>query len=91
MVKVTFTVDEETLAVLQQTARRLAKPQSAIVREAIREFSARAGRLGEEERRMMLRAIDALLARRPDRPASAVTRELAQVRTARKRGGRRTR
>ena len=91
MVKVTFTVDEETLATLQQTARRLAKPQSAIVREAIREFGARAGRLGEEERRTMLRAIDALLARRPGRPAAAVNRELAQVRAARKRGGRRTR
>jgi predicted nucleic acid-binding protein len=44
--------------------------------------SARAGRLGEEDRRTMLRAIDALLARRSDRPAGAVDRELAQARAA---------
>jgi predicted transcriptional regulator len=89
MVKVTFTVDEETLATLQTTARRLSKPQSAVVREAIREYGARAGRLSEDERRRMLRSIDALLSHRPDRTAAAVDRELAEVRSARRGGGRR--
>ena len=51
MVKMTFTLDEETVAALEQAAQRLAKPRSAIVREAIREYGARAGLLSEEERR----------------------------------------
>jgi hypothetical protein len=38
-------------ATLQRTAERLAKPQSAIMRKALREYAARAGRLSEGERR----------------------------------------
>lgn len=89
MVKVTFTLDDETVASLEQTAERLAMPRSAVVREAIREYGARVGRLGEEERRRMLRAIDAMARRPPTRPRAAVERELADVRHARRGGGRR--
>lgn len=90
MVKVTFTLDDETVAMLQKTAKRLAKPQSAIVREAIQEYGARAGRLSEDERRQMLRSIDAFLSQPPDRSRADVDRELRAVRAARRRGGRRT-
>jgi predicted transcriptional regulator len=89
MVKVTFTLDEETVAALRQASERLAKPQSMIVREAIREYGARAGRLGEDERRRMLRTIDAVLAQPPTRAAAAVDRELRALRADRRRGGRR--
>jgi len=89
MVKMTFTLDDETVDALRKVAERLAKPQSAVVREAIREYGARAGRLSEDERRRMLRSIDAFLAQPPTRPASAVDRELRAVRLARRRGGRR--
>ncbi len=89
MVKVTFTLDEETVATLQKTAQRLAKPQSAVVREAIREYGARAGRLSEEERRRMLRSIDAFVSQPPTRDAGAVERELQEIRSARRAGGRR--
>jgi hypothetical protein len=60
------------------------------VREAIREYGARAGRLGEDERRRMLRSIDAVLAQPPTRTRAAVDRELRDVRAARRRGGRRS-
>ncbi|MFP5378720.1 MAG: ribbon-helix-helix protein, CopG family [Vicinamibacteria bacterium] len=86
----TFTLDDETVAALNQAAQRLAKPRSAVVREAIREYGARAGRLSEEERRRMLRSIDAVLKRPPTRPRQAVERELADVRRARRGGGRRS-
>ena len=90
MVKMTFTLDDETVSVLRKTTARMAKPQSAIVREAIREYSARAGQLSEEERRRMLRSIDAVLSRPASRAAGAVERELQAVRLARRRGGRRS-
>ena len=90
MVKMTFTLDDETVAALRQASERLAKPQSVIVREAIREYGARAGRLSEEERRRMLRSIDAVLTQPPTRTVAAVERELRELRAARRRGGRRT-
>jgi predicted transcriptional regulator len=90
MVKATFTFDDETISTLRKTAQRLAKPQSVIVRDAIREYGARAGRLSEEERRQMLRSIDAFLSQPPDRSRAAVESELRQVRATRRRGGRRT-
>ena len=90
MVKMTFTFDDETVAVLKQAAQRLARPRSAVVREAIREYGARTGRLSEEERRRMLRAIDAVLGTPPTRPRTAVERELLDMRRARRGGGRRS-
>lgn len=90
MVKVTFTLDDETVSTLRKTAERLARPQSAVVREAIHEYSARAGRLSEDERRRMLRSIDAVLAQPPTRTIAAVERELRELRAARRGGGRRS-
>jgi predicted transcriptional regulator len=90
MVKMTFTLDDETVAALRQASERLAKPQSVIVREAIREYGARAGRLNEEERRRMLRSIDAVLTQPPTRTVAAVERELRELRDSRRRGGRRS-
>jgi predicted transcriptional regulator len=90
MVKMTFTLDDETVAALEQAAQRLARPRSAIVRDAIREYGARAGRLSEDERRRMLRAIDAVSSRPPTRSRAAVDRELLDLRRARRGGGRRS-
>jgi predicted transcriptional regulator len=90
MVKMTFTIDDETASLLRQTTARLAKPQSVVVREAIREYGARAGRLSEDDRRRMLRSIDAFLTHPPAKTAAAVDRELKAVRLARRRGGRRS-
>ena len=90
-VKVTFTVDVETVARLRTTAERLRIPQSQVVREAIAEYGARVGRLSETERTAMLKAFDRLVPAVPDRAAAAVDAELRQLRAARRQGGRATR
>jgi predicted transcriptional regulator len=89
MAKVTFTVDDETVRTLRTIAARLGKPQSMVVREAVAEYGARAGRLTEAERRRMLRVIDDMMKRPPDRTAAEVARELRRIRQARRHGGRR--
>lgn len=89
MVKVTFTFDEETVAALRRAAARLAKPRSAVVREAIREYAQRVGKLSEEERRGLLGIFDTVLPKIPARPASETHAELKEIRAARRRGGRR--
>jgi predicted transcriptional regulator len=91
MVKVTFTVDDETVRTLRTIAERLGKPQSMVVREAVAEYGARAGRLTEAERRQMLAVLDEMARRPRHRPAPDVAREIAEVRKARRSRGRRHR
>ena len=89
-VKVTFTLDEATVHRLQDAAERLAKPKSEVVREAILEFHDRIGRLSERERQRLLRAFDEFVPKIPVRSLACAERELAEVRKARRRGGRRS-
>ncbi len=89
MVKVTFTLDEETIARLRRSAVRLAKPQSQVVREAIRDYASRVGRLSEPERLRMLHVFDEVTAAIPRRSARIVDAELQALRQARRSGGRR--
>jgi predicted DNA-binding protein len=89
MVKVTFTLDDETVTRLRQSAARLARPQSQIVREAIRDYAGRVGRLSEAERLRLLRVFDEVTAAIPPRPARAVDTEVRALRRARRSGGRR--
>jgi len=89
MAKLTFSMDEDTARTLRATAERLRKSQSLIVREAIAEYAARAGRLTEAERRRLLDVIDEMMRRRAARTAKDVARELREVRRARRQGGRR--
>ncbi len=87
--KLTFSVDEATVQTLKKTAERLRKSQSMVVREAVAEYAARAGRLTEHERRQMLKAVDQMIRLPPTRPQAEVARELRAVRHARRLGGRR--
>jgi len=89
MVKVTFTLDEETVATLRRSAGRVGKPQSQVVREAVRDYAERIGRLSDEERLHLLRVFDEVVPRIPSRPARAVDEEIAAVRRARRDVGRR--
>ena len=89
MVKVTFTLDDETVARLRRTASRLAKPQSYVVREAVREYEARSTKLTDEERARMLAVVDRMVQEPPTRSAAEVDAELGAIRTARRRWGRR--
>ena len=91
MVKVTFSLDDATVADLRRTAARLGKPQSLIVREAIAEYAARADRLSERERQHLLGVLGTLEGAPPTRSLGAVTAELRAVRDARQHGGRRSR
>lgn len=89
--KVTFTLDRISMQRLQDAADRLAMPKSEIVREAIMEFYDRLGKLSDRERSALLRSFDELVPKIAPRSTAAVDRELAEVRQARKAGGRRTR
>ena len=85
MVKVTFTLDDETVARLRRIAARLSRPQSQVVREAIREYDTRSGKLTDEERRRLLDAFDRLvppLRGRASRDAKAEIREVREARRA---------
>jgi hypothetical protein len=88
--KMTFTLDAETAARIDRTAARLGTSKSGVVREAVREYAARVGRLSDEERQRLLAAFDDVVPRIPARPAAAVDREIAAVRSARRGAGRRS-
>jgi hypothetical protein len=88
--KLTFSLDADTVDRLRTAADRLRIPQSQVVREAIAEYGARIGRLGEAERTAMLKAFDRLVPAVSGRAAAAVEAELRELRASRHRGGRRT-
>jgi hypothetical protein len=89
MVKVTFTLDSQTIERLRRTASRLAKPQSHVVREAIKDYEARSTRLTDEERTRLLGIVDRMVEEPPTRTAAEVDAELQEARAARHRWGRR--
>ena len=86
MVKVTFTVDPDTVATLKRLAQRLQKPQSAVIRDAIVFYEPHAGQLTAAERRKRVELFDRVLAEVPAAPAAAVDRELRAVRRSRRTG-----
>ena len=88
--KVTFTLDEQTVVRIEQAAARLGIPKSGVVREAVREYVARADRLTEEERLRALAILDQMDARPPTRSQEEVDQEIEEIRQARRGGGRRT-
>jgi predicted DNA-binding protein len=65
LAKVTFTLDEGTVAKLAEAAKRVSKPKSQVVREAIEDYYAKSDRLSEEERLRMIRALRELMAKPP--------------------------
>lgn len=88
MVKVTFTLDDETVERLRRVARRLGKPRSQVVREAVKDYESRSDKLSDEERQRMLDALDRIMKQPPTRPEADVDAELREIRTARRRWGR---
>lgn len=91
MSRITFSLDDATVAQIRQTAARLRKPQSHVVREAVADYAARADRLSESERLHLMGVLERLRDARPTRPAAEVDAELGSLRTARRTGGRRHR
>ena len=90
MVKVTFTLDEATVAEIRRTAERLGTAQSHVVREAVAEYAARADRVSERERLQALNILETLRRAPVSRPDAAVDAELRAVRASRRTGGRRS-
>jgi predicted transcriptional regulator len=88
MVKVTFTLDEATVARLNEAAARRKIPKSQAVREAIEDFSVKEVRIGEADRKRRLDAYREFLATVPPRPEAEVKKEIAEIRRARRHGGR---
>ncbi len=87
--KVTFTLAEETAARIDRLAERLRIPKSRVVREAVQEYAGAGQRLSEEERNRMLAALDTYYATAPAGPPGKADAELAELRRARRSGGRR--
>ncbi|MCJ7630715.1 MAG: ribbon-helix-helix domain-containing protein [Longimicrobiales bacterium] len=88
MIKFTFTLDDETVGALERAAACLGRPKSQVVREAIRQYGEQLDRLPDEERDRMLELFDEVTSGLPERSRSDVERELAEVRRARRSGGR---
>ncbi len=86
MVKVTFTLDEDTIRKLRKMADRAKKPQSLVVREAVAHYAARDDKLTPEEQERMLRALDEFQKTAPTRPRSEVDKELRELRRSRRTG-----
>lgn len=88
MIKVTFSLDDESVSYLNRMSDRLGMPKSQVVREAIQLYGEQMSRLSDEERDRMLTVFDDVTANIPDRPRSEVDEELREIRAARTAGGR---
>ena len=86
MIKVTYTLDGETVSYLNRTTERLGLSKSRVVREAIRIYGEQAGRLSTEERDRLLDVFDEVTDAIPDRTRAEVERELSEIRRARMEG-----
>jgi predicted DNA-binding protein len=89
MVKLTFSVDQETVERLKRLAARTRKPQSLVVREAVAYYAEREDMLSDDERVRMLAVLDEMRLDPATRDQAAVDRELRDIRTSRKSGWRR--
>ncbi|SRR5579885_320232 len=84
--KITLMLDEESAASLERTAARLRKPKSQVIREAIKDYEANAGRLSDTERRKLLKLLDEYGKRPATKTDAEVDRELRELRESRRRG-----
>jgi predicted transcriptional regulator len=91
MARVTFSLDDATVAQIRQTAARLRKAQSHVVRDAVADYAARTDRLSERERLHAMGVLERLRDAKPTRPVTDVDAELRSLRAARRGGGRRHR
>ncbi len=89
MVKVTFTLDDETVRAIRTIAERRGKPQSLVVREAVAAYRVEADRLTEAERERRLKVLERLKSQPPTRTDAEVDAELAAIRRGRRTGWRR--
>jgi hypothetical protein len=89
MARVTFSLDDATVAQIRLTAARLRKAQSHVVRDAVADYAVRTDRLSERERQHLMGVLERLRDATPTRPVAGVDAELRAIRSARRAGGRR--
>lgn len=82
--KVTFTLDEATVNLIEDAAKIQHKPKSQVIRDAVKDYHARIGRLSESERQRRLDAFDRLYPRIKLRTQEEADAELREVRESRK-------
>jgi Ser-tRNA(Ala) deacylase AlaX len=87
MAKLTFSLDEATVAKLRKTAARLRKPQSLVVREAIARYAAQEDLTTPEERDRLLQIIDEIKKQPTYGTHADALREIAEIRKARRASG----
>jgi hypothetical protein len=86
MVKVTFTLDDETVKKLRTMAQRAKKPQSLVVREAVAHYAAREQKIPPEERERLLRVLDEFRTKMPRKAREEINEELRELRHSRRTG-----
>lgn len=89
MVKMTFSLDDDTVARLRKVAQRQQKPQSWVVREAVADYAAKADMLAPAEQERMLQALERLRLAPVEKTSAEVDEELADLRRSRRSSGRR--
>ena len=89
-VRMTVTLDAATAERINRAADRLGTSKSRVVEDAVRSFAPVADRLGESERLRFLEAFDELVPLVPPRSRKDIDAEIAEIRHARRSGGRRT-
>jgi hypothetical protein len=87
-VKVTIQLDRETLESVDKDAARVSKPRSVVLRRAIESSYPSRGAVSEAERQRRLRIMDEYMKQPPTRSQREVDREIAEIRRARRSGGR---
>ncbi|MEZ5293698.1 MAG: ribbon-helix-helix protein, CopG family [Vicinamibacterales bacterium] len=84
MVKVTFTLDDATVATLKRTAARVRKPQSWVVREAVAEYGAKASQLTLDEQKRLLDVVQWAKSLPVTGTQEDADREIAEIRRSRR-------
>jgi predicted transcriptional regulator len=84
MVKMTFTLDDDTVAKLKRAAARHKKPQSWVVREAVADYAAKSDMLSPEEKTRMLAVLERLRQSPIEKTSAEVDREIAEIRATRR-------
>jgi predicted transcriptional regulator len=87
MVKLTFSLDDETVATLRTTALRLRKPQSMVVREAIAHYASQEDLTSPAERERILKTIAEIKRLPPTGSREDAVREIEQITRARHASG----
>lgn len=90
MRKITVTLSDDAIEALERSAKRLGKPKSQIVREALLRYVERPVELTPAERARRMAILDEIRTMFPTRPRSEMEAELREIRRARRTGGRRT-